>query len=157
MSLAGNGIVVGLVRPLKVAVPTPAAHVMTEWPWPFDLKVSACRSTAMDYMSTTFCVDSLNHLTLRARTDRQTGTRTLTHYRKSHLLTWLTVVLAIVLTVYVTFKMSMMMMMMIDECWPPAARLPRAWVSAAHNNERFSIGRPRPTCLQLVKTIRASQ
>jgi len=49
----------------------------TMWPiWLFDLWVTACRATTIDYMCTKFGVDSSSRFTVRARTNRQTDRQT---------------------------------------------------------------------------------
>jgi len=45
-------------------------------PCPSDLKVSACRCPAVDYMSTDFGADSSSHFPFRAQRNRQTRLRT---------------------------------------------------------------------------------
>ena len=48
--------------------------------WTFDLKVSACRGPAMDYMSTDFGADSSIRFSFIARTNKQTNIRDWTPY-----------------------------------------------------------------------------
>jgi len=64
------GIIYGLTRVLKLGFDL----------WPFDLRVSACRGPAMEYMSTDFGVDSSSRFPFRARTNRQTDRRDWTPY-----------------------------------------------------------------------------
>ena len=55
-------------------------HLIPLWPWPFDLKVSACRGPAMDYLSTDFGADSSSLPLERGQTDKQTDRRDWTPY-----------------------------------------------------------------------------
>jgi len=67
-------------------VPAMRTHARCTWYpcnldlWPFDLRVSACRSPAMDYISADFGDDSSSCFHVRARTNRQTDRRDWTPY-----------------------------------------------------------------------------
>ena len=57
---------------MSTCIPTPAAHLIIPWPWPFfdifDFRVNLCRGPAIEYMYTEFGVVSSSRLSFRAWT-----------------------------------------------------------------------------------------
>jgi len=66
---------------VSTCIPTPAAHLITAWPRPFDLRVNASRGPAIEYMCTQFGVDRSSCFPFRpwTHTDTQTVTDTTDH------------------------------------------------------------------------------
>ena len=60
---------------------TEPMQMLKNRPWPFDLRVSACRGPAVIYRSTEFGIDSSGRFPCRARTDKQTNRRNWTLYQ----------------------------------------------------------------------------